>query len=80
MSLIILTALCLLACGFMLYVLVQWMRDTGCKPVTKNSISPERDRRRLHVVSFRNTLGHGESFQSGPDKPLTDYGTAAKSN
>lgn len=32
MSLIILIVICLLACAFLLYVLLQWMRDTKRKP------------------------------------------------
>ena len=38
MALIALTTICLLACVFLLFVLIQWMRDTKRKPTTRHEV------------------------------------------
>jgi hypothetical protein len=39
MNLIILIVICLLACAFLLYVLLQWIRDTKRKPESSGDTS-----------------------------------------
>ena len=41
MDLIILIVICLLACAFLLYVLLQWMRDTKSKPAGRLATGDE---------------------------------------
>jgi len=43
MNLIILIVICLLACAFLLYVLLQWMRDTKRKPAGRFGIRDGRN-------------------------------------
>jgi len=42
MNLIILIVICLLACAFLLYVLLQWMRETKRKPAGRFGIPDAR--------------------------------------
>ena len=41
MTLVVLFAICLLACVFLLYVLLQWMRDTKRRPAGRPTIAHE---------------------------------------
>lgn len=55
MAAIIFTALCVVGCGFMVYVLVQWIQDLQPKAAGRQGDSQARDRKRLHIVSSRKT-------------------------
>jgi hypothetical protein len=54
MALIVLVAICFLACVFLLFVLVQWTRDTKRKtttrPVVENNAGEKGEENRLHAV------------------------------
>jgi len=52
MSLAIFIALCLLGCGFMLYVLFHWIRDTQPNNSSESCEGTERNRKEPHVVIF----------------------------
>jgi hypothetical protein len=58
MALIVLATICFLACAFLLFVLVQWMRDgkrkTGTRPDVGNKPGQPYETR-AHVVSFPGT-------------------------
>jgi hypothetical protein len=41
MALIVLVTICFLACVFLLFVLVQWMRDTKRKTTTRSAVDSE---------------------------------------
>jgi hypothetical protein len=66
MTLILLTTICFFGCGFLLYVLVQWMRETKRKPASPPAIGNEADqlgeKKRLRVVKSRRTLGKTDRF------------------
>ena len=55
MPAIIFTALCLMGCGFMVYVLAQWTRDTRPKTASRPEDSQARDRKQPHIVSSHKT-------------------------
>jgi hypothetical protein len=54
MALIVLATICLLACFFLLFVLVQWMRDTKRKttnrPVIDNKAVEKNEENRPHAI------------------------------
>lgn len=60
MALIVLTAICLLACVFLLFVLVQWTRDGKRKKTTRHVVDDDvretRETKRPHIVSDRKTV------------------------
>jgi hypothetical protein len=51
MTLTVFIALCLLGCGFMLYVLFQWIRDPQPNNATWGSEAKEQDRKQPHIVN-----------------------------
>ena len=57
MSLIVLTAICFLACAFYVYVLIHWMRDTKRKKAThsagENLADENREPKRPHIIGSR---------------------------
>jgi hypothetical protein len=56
MALTIFTAICLLGCGFMLYVLLQWIKDRPPRTATKEKYDEMRIRKRPHIVSSRKKM------------------------
>jgi hypothetical protein len=60
MALAVLSTICFLACVFILFVLVQWMRDTKRKTTTRPDVGSEsgetRDEKHLHVVGSRTAV------------------------
>jgi hypothetical protein len=64
--LIVLTTICFLACVFLLFVLVQWMRDTKRKTTTRPAVDSEvdetREAKHPHVVGFRRTVERRDRF------------------
>jgi hypothetical protein len=66
MALIALTTICLLACGFFLFVLIQWMRDTKRKttrPEVDSRVGETRATRRPHIVGDRKTVERRDRFK-----------------
>ena len=57
MALIVLAAICFLACVFLLFALVQWTRDTTrrstVRPAVNSEESQAREEKRTHVVGSR---------------------------
>ncbi len=57
MALIVLVAICFLACVFLLFVLVQWTRDTKRKTTTRpdaaNSVGEKREEKPPKAVDSR---------------------------
>ena len=49
MTLTIFIAVCLLGCGFMQYVLIQWIRDEQLQAQTMRGECKEQDRKQLHI-------------------------------
>jgi len=74
MTLTIFIALCLLACGFMLYVLLQWVRDTQPESATSRCKSREQDRKQLHIVSSSKTNQNKVNAPTATDNLLVDMG------
>jgi hypothetical protein len=67
MALIALTTICLLACIFLLFVLIQWMRDTKRKTTTRPEVNSRvgetRATRHLHIVGDRRTVERRDRFK-----------------
>ncbi len=57
MTLIVLTAICFLACALYVYVLIHWMRDTKRKRATQsvgeNKADENREPKRPHIIGSR---------------------------
>src|SRR6266436_2353520 len=64
MTLIVLTATCLLACAFYVYVLCKWMRDTNSKRTRRPPIhgqnDGEQENKRLYVMGSRKIAERGD--------------------
>jgi hypothetical protein len=71
MTLTIFIALCLLGCGFMLYVLLQWIRDTQPKKSTGGCEG-------THVVTFSKTSRNKVNVKTATDNQLLDIGQRAR--
>ena len=59
MTLIVLAAICLIACGFFLFVLIQWTRDAGRKTITRTAVDDAAGRtneKKLHIVGPRRNI------------------------
>ena len=71
MSLIVLTAICSLACGFYLYVLIYWMQETEGKRKTRSA--PEHHQNRepqgLHIVGSGKATGRQGRFTARSVQP-----------
>ena len=69
MALIVLVTICLLACVFLLFVLVQWTRDTKRKTTTRpdaaNNVGEKREEKRPHTVGSRRTAERRDRFKAG---------------
>ena len=67
MALIVLTTICLLACVFLLFVLVQWMRDgkrkTTARPTADSEVSETRETKHPHIVGTRRTVEKRDRFR-----------------
>ena len=67
MALIALTTICLLACGFFLFVLIQWMRDTKrettTRPEVDSRVGETRATRHPHIVGDRRTVERRDRFK-----------------
>jgi hypothetical protein len=67
MALIALTTICLLACVFLLFVLIQWMRDTKRKTTTRpevdSRVGETRATRHPHIVGDRRTVVRRDRFK-----------------
>jgi hypothetical protein len=78
MTLTVFIALCLVGCGFMVYVLLQWIRDTQPKNSTGGCEGPARDRKQPHVLTFRKTSRNKANVPTATDNQLLDIGQGAK--
>jgi hypothetical protein len=78
MTLTIFIALCLLGCGFMLYVLVHWVRDTPPKKETGGCRDREQDRKQLRIVSSSKTNRNKVNAPTAADSQLVDMGQRTK--
>jgi hypothetical protein len=78
MTLTIFIALCLLGCGFMLYVLLHWVRDTPSKKATGGCEDREQDRKQLHIVSSGKTNRNKVNAPAATDCQLVDRGQRTK--
>jgi hypothetical protein len=78
MSLTIFIALCLLGCGFMLYVLLQWIRDTQPRNATGGCEGKEQDRKQPHIVSSSKTNRNKLNSPTATDSQLVDMGQRTK--
>jgi len=74
MTLTIFIALCLLGCGFMLYVLLHWVRDTQPENATGGCKGREQDRKQLHIVSCSKTNRNKANAPTATDSQLVDKG------
>jgi len=72
MTLTIFIALCLLACGFMLYVLLHWVRDTQPENATGGCKSREQDGKQLHLVSSSKINRNKANAPTATDSQLVD--------
>lgn len=77
MTLTVFIALSLVGCGFMLYVLVQWIRDTQRKNSTGGCEGTEGDRKQSHVVTFSKTSRNKVNVPPAIDNQLLDIGQGA---
>jgi hypothetical protein len=75
MALIVLVTICFLACVFLLFVLVQWMRDTKRKTTTRpevdSKVGETREERRLHAVGSRTKAERRNHFKAGARRVST---------
>ena len=78
MTLTIFIALCLLGCGFMVYVLLQWIRDTQPKNSTGGCEGTEGDRKQPHVVTFSKISRNKANAPTATDSQLVDTGQRTK--
>jgi hypothetical protein len=78
MTLTVFIALCLVGCGFMLYVLLQWIRDTQPKNSTGGCEGAEGDRKQSHVVTFSKTSRNKVNVPTAIDNQPLDIGQGAK--
>jgi hypothetical protein len=74
MSLTIFIAFCLLSCGFMLYALLHWIRETQAKDSTGSYEDTERDRKQPHVVTFSKTSRNEANVPTARDNQVLDIG------
>jgi hypothetical protein len=67
MTLIVLATICFLACVFLLFVLVQWMRDgnrkTKTRPVVDSEAGETRDTKHPHIVGARRAVERHDRFK-----------------
>jgi hypothetical protein len=77
MTLTIFIALCLLGCGFMLYVLLHWVRDTQPRNAT-GGCKGQQDRKQLHIVSSSKTDRNKVIAPTATDSQLADMGQRTK--
>jgi hypothetical protein len=67
MTLIVLATICFLACVFLLFVLVQWMRDgnrkTKTRPAANSEVGETRDAKHPHIVVDRRTVERHDRFK-----------------
>jgi hypothetical protein len=64
MTLIALAAICLIACGFFLFVLIQWTRDARRKTITRTAVDDAAGRtneKKLHIVGPRRNIEKPDS-------------------
>jgi hypothetical protein len=78
MTLTVFIALCLVGCGFMLYVLFQWIRDTRPKNSIGSCEDTERDRKQPHVVTFSKTSRNKVNAPTATDNQPLDMGQGAR--
>ena len=72
MALIVFTAICVLNGGFMLYVLVQWTRESRRKGASRRNDSQTRTHRKPYIVSSRKHSGKGGDLPFAADRRLAD--------
>jgi len=69
MALIVLVAICFLACVFLLFVLVQWTRDTKRQTTTRpdaaNSVGEKREEKPPKAVDSRGAAERRDRFKAG---------------
>jgi hypothetical protein len=78
MTLTVFIALCLVGCGFMVYVLLQWIRDTQPKNSPGGCEGSEGDRKRPHVVTFCKTSRNKANVPTAIGSQLLDIGQGKK--
>jgi hypothetical protein len=78
MTLTVFIALCLVGCGFMVYVLLQWIRDTQPKNSTGGCEGSAGDRKQPHVLTFRKTSRNRVNVPTATGNQLLDIGQAKK--
>jgi hypothetical protein len=72
MTLIVLAAICFLACVFLLFVLVQWMGDTKRKTTNLPEVdSKAGEEKRLPAVTSRRTVERRDRFKVGARRVFT---------
>jgi hypothetical protein len=74
MTLTVFIGLCLVGCGFMVYALLQWIRDTQ----PQNSMGGCEGSEGPHVVTFRRTSRNKVNVPTATDDQLLDIGQGAK--
>jgi hypothetical protein len=67
MAYTVLATICFLACVFLLFVLVQWMRDTKRKTTTRpkadSKAGETQEQKRLHTVGVQGTVQKRNRFK-----------------
>jgi hypothetical protein len=72
MALIVLATICFLACVFLLFVLVQWMRDTTRKTTNRPGVdSKAGEEKRPPAVVSRRTVERRDRFKVGARRVFT---------
>ena len=75
MTVIVLTAICLLACAFYVYVLIHWIRETKREPTTRsaaeNQTNENCERKRPHTIGSRRLTGRDGRFTARSLRPAS---------
>ena len=78
MTLTVFIALCVVGCGFMMYVLLQWIRDTQPTNSTGSCEGTERDGKPPHVVTLGKTRRHKVNVPTATHNQPLDIGQGAR--
>jgi hypothetical protein len=73
MTLTVFIALCLLGCGFMLYVLLQWIRDTHPKNAA-GCEGREPDKKQPHIVPLAKPAENKVKVRTATDSRFVNMG------
>jgi hypothetical protein len=80
MTLIVLAAMCLFACGFFLFVFFQWTRDSSRKATTRAAVDDgagETNEKKLQIVSPRRNIEKPDS-SSGSSRWVQGMGARSR--